>query len=258
MVSEYYSKARDIERPYMASEVVRQRMRTLEALALNAGEAAIDVGCGIGLLTYEMALEVGSDGHVIGIDNSPDMLTHAAERCAGLEQVEIKEGDANDLPVGDQTCDAIACVQVLLYVEDVPGATSGMHRVLRPGGRIAVMETDWRSVILNSSDQATTRRVFEAWDDAVASPNLPVRLAPILREHGFTAVRVEAIPILDTSRSSGNFSVNSLDGVARIAQERGAISEDQEVAWLEDLQRQGREGTYFFCVNRFLFSATKL
>ncbi len=258
MVSKYYSKARDIERPYMASEVVRQRMRTLEVLALNAGEAAVDVGCGIGLLTYEMALEVGSDGQVIGIDSSSDMLTHAAERCADFDQVEIKEGDVRDLPLGDQTCDAAACVQVLLYAEDVPGAIAEMRRVLRPGGRIAVLETDWRSVILSSSDQATTRRVFEAWDDAVASPNLPVRLAPILREQGFTAVRVEAIPILDTSRSSGSFSVNSLDGIARIAQERGAISKDQEAAWLEDLQRQGPEGTYFFCVNRFLFSATKL
>ena len=121
-----------------------------------------------------------------------------------------------------------------------------------------MVETDWCSVVLNSSDQATTRRVFEAWDDAVASPNLPVRLGAILRELGFTAVRVEAIPILDTSYSSGNFSVNSVNGLARIAREQGAITEDQEVAWLEDLQRQGHDGTYFFCVNRFLFSATKL
>ncbi len=258
MVSKYYSKAQDIERPYMSLEVVRQRMRILKALALNAGETAVDVGCGTGLLTYDMALEVGSEGQIIGIDNSPDMLTHAAERCVGLDQIELKEGDVGNLPVGDQTCDAAACVQVLLFIEDVPGAITEIHRVLRPGGRIAVLETDWRSVVLNNSDQATTRRIFEAWDDAVASPNLPVRLNPILREYGFTAVRVEAIPILDTSHSSGNFSVNSLDGLARIAQERGAISQDEEVAWLEDLKRQGRDGTYFFCVNRFLVSATKL
>ncbi|MEE9249729.1 MAG: methyltransferase domain-containing protein, partial [Alphaproteobacteria bacterium] len=122
MVSKYYSKARDIEGPYMALEVVRQRMRTLEVLALNAGEAAVDVGCGTGLLTYEMALEVGSEGQVIGIDNSPDMLTHAAERCVDLDQIELKEGGVRDLPVGDRTCDAVACVQVLLFIEDVPGA----------------------------------------------------------------------------------------------------------------------------------------
>ena len=233
-------------------------MRTLKALALNAGEVAVDVGCGTGLLTFEMALEVGSGGQVIGIDNGPDMLAYAAQRCDGLDQIELKEGELLNLPIADRTCDAGACVQVLLYIEDVPRAISDMHRVLRPGGRIAVVETDWHSVILNSSDEATARCVFDAWDNAVASANLPVRLGPMLREQGFTAIRVEAIPILDTSHSSGSFSVNSLNGLARIAREQGAISESQEAAWLEDLQRQGREGSYFFCVNRFLFSATKL
>ena len=124
--------------------------------------------------------------------------------------------------------------------------------------KIAVSETDWRSVVVNSTDQETTRRIFEAWDNAVASPNLPARLSQFLRASGFAAVRAEAIPILDTSYSSGNFSVNSVEGLARIAQDRGAISEDEKDAWLEDLKRQGREGTYFFCVTRFLFSATKL
>ena len=257
MVSKFYSKANEIERPYMALEVVRQRMRTLKALALNAGEVAVDVGCGTGLLTYEMALDVGSNGQVIGIDSSSDMLAHAAERFSGVGQIEFKKGELPNLPIGNHSCDAAACVQVLLFIEDVPQAINDMHRVLRPGGRIVVLETDWRSVILNCSDQATTRCVFEAWDDAVASPNLPVYLGPILRQQGFSSIRVEAIPILETSRSSGNFSVNSLDGLSRIAREQGAISENQEAAWLEDLQRQGREGTYFFCVNRFLFSATK-
>ena len=258
MVSTYYSKAKDIERPYMSLEVVRLRMRVLKALALNAGEVAVDVGCGTALLTYEMALDVGSEGRVIGVDNSPDMLAHAARRCDGLDQIELKEGDIRKLPLDDRSCDAAACVQLLLFIEDVPAAIAEIGRVLRPGGRIAVSETDWRSVVVNSTDQETTRRIFEAWDNAVASPNLPARLSQFLRASGFAAVRAEAIPILDTSYSSGNFSVNSVEGLARIAQDRGAISEDEKDAWLEDLKRQSREGTYFFCVTRFLFSATKL
>lgn len=258
MVSTYYSKAKDIERPYKSLEVVRLRMRILKALALNAGEVAVDIGCGTALLTYEMALDVGSEGRVVGIDNSPDMLAHAARRCDGLDQIELMEGDVRKLPLDDQSCNAAACVQVLLFIEDVSAAIAEIGRVLRPGGRIAVSETDWRSVVVNSAEQSTTRRIFEAWDDAVASPNLPVRLGPILRACGFTAARAEAIPILDTSYSSGNFSVNSVEGLAQIAQDRGAISDDERVAWLDDLQRQGHEGTYFFCVTRFLFSATKL
>ena len=218
----------------------------------------VDVGCGSGFLTFEMGLDVGAEGRVIGIDSSPDMLAHAADRCDRLGQIELKKGDIADLPLGDGECDAAACVQVLLYSTDVAGALAEMKRVLKPGGRVAVIETDWRSAVLNSSDQTTTSRVFEAWDDAVASPNLPARLGSILSENGFTAIRVEAIPILDTSRSSGNFSVNSLDGMAGIAVERGMISEEHKDSWLRDLHRLGREGSYFFCVNRFLFSAVRM
>ena len=250
--------AQDIERTYHAPEIVRQRMRTLEALALKAGEAVLDVGCGTGLLTHDMALEVGPEGRVVGIDNTPSMLRRAEERCTGLHQVHLKDGVVEDLPESDQSFDAVACVQVLLYVADVPKALAEMHRVLKFGGRIAVLETDWRGAVFNSSDQSLTRRMLTAWDDAVPSPNLPVRLGPLLQERGFSAIRVEAIPVLNTSSAPGNFSVNTVKWLVRVAQEQGSVSKDQARAWLEDLQRLGRDGAYFFCVNRFLFCAVRL
>jgi hypothetical protein len=85
-----------------------------------------------------------------------------------------------------------------------------------------------------------------------------VRLGPLLREHGFGAIRIEAIPILDTSYVSGNFSVGSAEWAARSAREQGVVTEAEAAAWLADLERLGAEGAYFFCVNRFLFSAVRL
>lgn len=258
MVEYNAETAKEIERRYLDPEIVRQRMRTLGALSLQAGEHVLDVGCGTGLLTYDMALEVGPAGRVVGVDNSPDMLQLAERRCAHLSQINLKQGSAENLPEGDQSVHAIACVQLLLYVPDVPSALTEMRRVLKPGGRIAVVETDWRGVVLNSSDQALTERMMAAWDDAVSSPNLPVRLGPMMREHGFGAIRVEAIPVLNTSHAPGNFSVGAAEWAARSAREQGAVSEAEAAAWLEDLRRLGSEGAYFFCVNRFLFSAVKL
>ena len=258
-VVEYNEEAaKEIERRYLDPEVVRQRLRTLEALSLQAGEHVLDVGCGTGLLTHDMALEVGPAGRVVGVDNSPDMLQLAERRCAHLPQVNLKEGTAENLSEGDQSVHAIACVQLLLYVPDVLTALTEMHRVLKPGGRIAVVETDWRGTVLNSADQALTGRMMAAWDDAVPSPNLPVRLGLLLREHGFGAIRVEAIPLLNTSYAPGNFSIGAAEWAARSAREQGVVTEDEATAWLEDLRRLGSEGAYFFCVNRFLFSAVRL
>lgn len=258
MSSSHQVRVSDIERPYMATEAVRQRMATLRALALSAGETVVDIGCGNGLLTFDMAFDVGANGRVIGIDNNPEMLDHAGSRCASFKQVSLKKATAEDLPLPDEFCDAAACAQVLLHVAEPATAIHEMRRILKPGGRLAIVETDWRSVVLNTSDETLTRRIFDAWDGAVANPNLPVRLGPMLRAHGFAALRIEAVPILDTSYSDGSFSVNSIEGFAEAARKRGAIQQREAEWWLEDLRRKGEAGAYFFSVTRFLFAATQI
>jgi SAM-dependent methyltransferase len=249
--------AREAERSYLTPEIVRQRTRTLETLTLQSGEHVLDVGCGPGLLTREMALEVGPEGRVSGVDKSPAMLDLAKRRCAQLTHVHLKDGVAENLPEGDQSFHAVACIQVLLYVADVQRALGEMQRVLKPGGRIAIVETDWHGAVLNSSDQALTRRIMAAWDDEVPSPNLPVRLGPLMQKNGFEAIRVEAIPLLNTTYSPENFSAGTVEWIARTAREQGIVNEGEATGWLEDLRRRGSEEAYFFCVNRFLFSAVR-
>jgi hypothetical protein len=84
-----------------------------------------------------------------------------------------------------------------------------------------------------------------------------VLLSPLLRAQGFSVSRVEAIPIVNTSRTQGNFSPGMLEQLARYAQKRGAVSDGETQAWLDDLEAKGEAGAYFFCVNRFLFTAVK-
>lgn len=64
------AESRKTERTYQSPEIIQQRVAFMDALNLQAGECAIDVGCGPGLLNFEMALAVGDNGHVIGFDNS--------------------------------------------------------------------------------------------------------------------------------------------------------------------------------------------
>ncbi|MDH3281358.1 MAG: methyltransferase domain-containing protein [Gammaproteobacteria bacterium] len=250
-------ESKDTERVYLAPEVVRQRMRTLEVLNPRAGERIIDVGCGPGLLVHDLATEVGPEGRVVGVDTSLPMLELAERRCADLPQVELIEGDAANLSADDAAFDAVACIQVLLYIADLDRVLEEMRRVLKPGGRIAVMETDWRGAVLNSTMPALTDKMMEAWDQSVSSPNLPVRLGPLLRQHGFAAVRVEAIPILSTSYVEKGFSVGMMTQFSRLAREGGTVNEAESQDWLNELKRLGAEDAYFFCVNRFLFSGIK-
>ena len=65
------SEAQDLEESYRLADIVKQRQKTLDVLKLIAGELVLDIGCGVGFLTYEMALQVGKSGKVIGLDKNP-------------------------------------------------------------------------------------------------------------------------------------------------------------------------------------------
>ena len=186
------------------------------------------------------------------------MLAATRERCGGLAQVSVRQGDVVALEFDDGVFDAVTCTQVLLYVADVPGAVQEMARVLRPGGRIAIVETDWRGVVMHSSHPGLTRRIFSAWDASVASPNLPVRLGKMLSESGFEAVETRPIPLLNTDYDLPGFSLGMLDWVRHNAEKKGAISEAESTLWRDDLDSLGEQGKYFFCVNRFLFCGAKV
>lgn len=257
MIAYDEAEARKTDRAYQTFDVVRQRMRTLDVLPLEAGEGVLDVGCGSGLLAHDMAMLVGEAGRITGIDVSADMLALAEQRCADFPQVSLYQAKAEDIPEAEASFDAAVCTQVLLYLSEVSRALSEMYRVLKPGGRLAIVETDWRGVVLNSFDDALTRRMLAAWDAAVSSPNLPARLGPLLRAQGFSAVRVEAFPIVNTSPAPGLWSMDMLEQFAQHGQAQGAVTAAEADAWLADLRRKGTEGAYFFCVNRFIFTAVK-
>ena len=254
----YDNKAAElIERSYQTPEIVNQRLHTLAALALVRGESVLDAGCGTGLLLEQEARAVGSEGRAEGVDFSDAMLAHAHRRCAELEQVNLQQGSIETLPFEDSSFDAVSCTQTLLYVKDMARALQEIHRVLKPRGRIAIIETDWSGAIINNLDQGITHKIFDAWSLAVPNPNLPRRLGPILQRNGFGALRVEAIPLLNESYSEHSFSANMLHHYAETAAKENLVTVAESKAWLEDIDSLIRKDEYFFCVNRFLFSAIK-
>ena len=73
LIKRRVSEAQDLEESYRLADIVKQRQKTLVALKLKAGELVLDIGCGVGFLTHEMARKVGKSGKVIGLDKNPEM-----------------------------------------------------------------------------------------------------------------------------------------------------------------------------------------
>jgi arsenite methyltransferase len=113
------------------------QLRT-EWLNIPPGGIALDVGCGTGSVTASLARAAGPDGLALGVDISEPMLARAVRAEAG-PQIGFLRADAQRLPLRDETVDAVICVAVLQLIPDPVAALAEMARVLRPGGRLAVM-----------------------------------------------------------------------------------------------------------------------
>ncbi len=250
--------ASHLDRLYASPQVVAQRQRLRELIAAQPGERGLDVGCGLAHLSCELALDVGTAGRIVGIDASADMVAGAAERAARLgvaDRVEVRQGDATALDLPDASVDFAVAVQSYSYVPQVELAIAEAARVLRPGGRLAVLETDWDLCIYRSSDDAQMRRLFDGrW--RFAHWTLPRELHRMFRDAGLRLATAEAFPIVETRYDAASFGVG-LIAVARNAAVRHGVDAGAADAWVADIHARGQDGDYFFCVNRFMFIAVK-
>ena len=136
-------------------------------LGLSAGHTVLDVACGPGNFTRAFAKTVGPEGLAVGIDASETMLARGAADNArsGLENVALIRGDAVRLPFSDGSVDAVCCFAALHLFADPYDALSDMSRVLRPGGRIAIMTSVRRQITLRPLKPVLQRtsgmRIFE-------------------------------------------------------------------------------------------------
>ena len=250
-------QAQQIEAVYRIEDAVRRRRIVRQALRLRPGERVLDVGCGPGFYCAELAGQLGPSGSVVGIDSSPAMLELAARRCAGHENVELREGIAASLPVEDAGFDAALCVQVHEYVEDPAAALDEMYRALRPGGRVLVWDVDWATVSLHTPDPTRTERVLRAWDEHLVHPSLPRTLAPQLRVAGFEQVRMDAHSFATCDLNPETYGAALVPFAAAFVVGRNGITGEDAQAWVAEQQQLGERGEFYFACTQLCFTAIK-
>lgn len=113
--------------------------RVSEAGEVGRGDRVLDVGCGTGIVAREASSRAGEGGMVAGVDPNPGMLA-VARRFA--PSVEWREGTAESIPFPDGTFDVVLSQFSLMFFQDQGHAMEEMLRVLRPGGKVAVVVWD--------------------------------------------------------------------------------------------------------------------
>jgi ubiquinone/menaquinone biosynthesis C-methylase UbiE len=149
-------------------DVIAFKPIIISGLKLTGGERVLDLGCGLGDDTFEIARLVGSQGRAIGVDVSENMIIEARRRAEQRRMnAEFEVGDAQALRFGDATFDACRTERLLMHVPDAERAFAEMVRVIRPGGRLSVFDFDWETQFVDSLCHETTRLITRSLCDSV-------------------------------------------------------------------------------------------
>jgi demethylmenaquinone methyltransferase/2-methoxy-6-polyprenyl-1,4-benzoquinol methylase len=111
------------------------RRQALQRAKLEAGAQVLDVGIGTGLLAREALTLIGPSGTLVGVDPSPGMMEQVK-----LPGVQLLAGRAEALPGASASCDFVSMGYALRHLADLSAAFAEFHRVLRPGGRLLILE----------------------------------------------------------------------------------------------------------------------
>ncbi|MEW2415992.1 methyltransferase domain-containing protein [Streptomyces sp. NPDC046866] len=165
---------------------------------LRPGLSVLDVGCGPGTITADLAELVAPGGRVTAVDAAPDVLEQAAAYAEerGLEQaITFAAADVEALDFPDDSFDVVHAHQVLQHVGDPVRALREMRRVCRPGGIVAARDADYAAMTWYPAEPG-----LDAWLDLYrrvarangGEPDAGRRLSAWARAAGFTDVRASA------------------------------------------------------------------
>jgi ubiquinone/menaquinone biosynthesis C-methylase UbiE len=163
--------------------------------SLKEGEAVLDLGSGAGFDCFLAAKKVGGKGRVIGVDMTPEMLENAREnaRKAGVANVEFRLGEIENLPVADNSVDAVISNCVINLAPDKERVFAEAFRALKPGGRLMVSD-----LVLTAPLPKAVQESIAAYVGCLAGASLKADYLRAIKQAGFENVNVaseESFPV---------------------------------------------------------------
>jgi SAM-dependent methyltransferase len=229
--------------------VGRLRDWTLDRLAAQPGETAVDVGCGTGAEVRRLAQRVGPAGRAVGIEPHAGLRAIAEQRSDG-SGAEFVDGDALDLPFADGSVDVLRCERVWQHLDDAPRAAREVARVLAPGGRAAILDSDWGTTITSPADPDVVNRYNQYSWSRMANPFAGRHLRGQLTAAGLVVdaeIGSAAMVMPDeATRDPKIFRTNSGPAV-----EEGVLTQDEVEAAVVSLREATDRGAAFLSVTMF-------
>jgi ubiquinone/menaquinone biosynthesis C-methylase UbiE len=224
-----------------------ERQQMIRDIRFQRGSTVVDAGCGPGLWTPLLARAIGYQGHILGVDVSPEALVTAHRRMHGKwyeRIVQYKHSLLEQLPVPFGSVDIIFSANVSQYLPDPVTTFASMGNYIAPGGRLAIKDIDFGTMRFHNIDAGLQARVFQArecWEQervdagyAFEDSWVGSKLASYLRTAGYEEVQEKSYCIVRQYPLSQDFRYY-LQGIAQWFVCEGAplLNQEDLIHWLQ-------------------------
>ncbi|MCK9896175.1 methyltransferase domain-containing protein [Frankia sp. AgB32] len=246
-----------IELQYTLPSFRAYKNAVLRELALRPGATVADLGSGLGHDAVAIGALVGPTGACVGVDLSARLVDLARARVpAGLANVSFIVGSAVDLDLEVASLDAVKADRLLMHLDEPHRVLTQAHRVLRPGGRVAIVEPDCATVTITSPDRAATRRFTDAWCDSFRHGWIGRDLPRLARDAGFQDVALSGYLVVAEGFAAVDMLLEVSRTVARI-EEKAEPAPGSLTAWLDSLRDPAATDPVTATVTMFLVTGRR-
>ncbi len=249
---------------YVTAEYLKKRavdedavnQESYRMLQVREGMQVLELGCGPGTAVPVFSETACAGGLVAGIDCDPKMIQQASIASKQYTNVVQLVGDAHRLPFEAGKFDRVYAKRLfqVLPPTSAPLLFGEMQRVIKPGGILALVDTDWTSVAVNFSDLELERRLTGFFRDHMRPNGLAGRqLLEMTRQGGFKDVQVKVMSIVIRDFAETPFS----DWLIREALKAKVASPEEMGKWRSELEQKTAQQAFLFHVGTVLVSAKK-
>lgn len=230
---------------------IERKQHVYTLLHVHTGSRVLDIGCGPGTDTLPLGQLVGPTGQVVGVDSDSSIVEEANRRSSSAEinsWVEHKVVDATALPFEDNYFDACHSERMFLHLQYPELAFSQIVRVTKPGGWIAVIDTDGATLSIDTTEVDIERRIAPFWSIKHNNGYAGRQLYRLFRQLDLIDVHVEinAGPFPDLQTATYLLKLDDLQNRALIA---GVVTDFEVQRFRESLEKAEAKRAFFATCN---------
>jgi ubiquinone/menaquinone biosynthesis C-methylase UbiE len=218
-----------------------------QSLEIEPGQLVVDVACGTGADLIHLACRHPAT-KFIGVDKSEGFLNIGKERSQGLTNLQFLPADAQSLPFGDNSVDAMRIDRSLQHMESPASVLKEMARVTKSGGKIVACEPDWETFVLFNGEVDDSWQLANFFQHSIRNPWMGRELATLMNEGGVTHFRTHVHGFW-TNQLAEAAVIFDLERVKNQCAAADRMTQDDADTWWAMSEQASLKGTFFASLN---------